>query len=247
MVRASLRGVTADPLVAAAVATALALASLVAASNGGGLDYRQVYVADVSTPVSLESFQCLKRGGGDIPVEMSSVIVRAWRSIGDADKNAPTTLWHALEADMLGMDVYMFPCVKCGNLTGQVESMLQSLNCTIFGRVWLDIEGAQYWHADRDENVKAINELGAAAKKLVGYNRVGVYSSHHSWTSIFPEGFVFPWADDMPLWYPHYDNKTTMDDFVVFGGWEKPVMKQFVPSVSTCGAVLDISVAYVGP
>ena len=42
-----------------------------------------------------------------------------------------------------------------------------------------------------------------------------------------------------PLWYAHYDKKESYGDFVAFGGWTKPGMKQYVGDTTVCGADVD--------
>ena len=37
-----------------------------------------------------------------------------------------------------------------------------------------------------------------------------------------------------PLWYAHWDLKQTFTDFVPFGGWTKPVMKQNSDNTTIC-------------
>lgn len=35
--------------------------------------------------------------------------------------------------------------------------------------------------------------------------------------------------------YAHYDNNPTFSDFVPFGGWSKPAIKQYVGDATLCG------------
>ncbi len=41
------------------------------------------------------------------------------------------------------------------------------------------------------------------------------------------------------LWYAHYDNVPSFSDFVAFGGWKTPHVKQFAGTTSLCGAGVD--------
>jgi hypothetical protein len=62
---------------------------------------------DVSTPVSVADFQCLKKTGGK-----EFVIVRVWRNrapAGQVDQNAVSTMENAWAAGMSQVDGYIFP------------------------------------------------------------------------------------------------------------------------------------------
>ena len=73
---------------------------------------------DVSTPVSKSDFTCLKNAGYDF------LIVRAYRSLGSPDPNAPDTIRNAHEAGIKNVDVYIFPCPKCSkSASDQVKEM----------------------------------------------------------------------------------------------------------------------------
>ena len=56
---------------------------------------------------------------------------------------------------------------------------------------------------------------------------VGVYTSQSQWTATM--GSSFSAGKNYPLWYPHYQipPQLNFDDFVSFGGWSKPYMKQY--------------------
>ena len=44
-----------------------------------------------------------------------------------------------------------------------------------------------------------------------------------------------PRFTDLPLWYAHYDNKQSFEDYQEFGGWRTPSIKQFKGTSSVCG------------
>ncbi len=69
---------------------------------------------DVSQSTSTKTFSCLKEKGYDF------AIVRAFRSVGLPDYNAPQTIRNAREANFTTVEAYMFPCPKCGNAQKQV-------------------------------------------------------------------------------------------------------------------------------
>ncbi len=59
------------------------------------------------------------------------------------------------------------------------------------------------------------------------------------WTSIFGTKTACPAAGAYGLWYAHYDNLPNFSDFSSFGGWSKPVMKQFAGDTTVCGLDVD--------
>ncbi len=81
------------------------------------------------------------------------------------------------------MDVYFFPCYKCGNAAGQVTSFLQKVNGARFGTVWLDIEGSQYWSSSHSSNINFINQLINALKAGTSH-AIGIYSSYYNWKAL---------------------------------------------------------------
>lgn len=79
-----------------------------------------------------------------------------------------------------------------------------------------DIEGTQYWHSSKSENVRFFNELvaGAHARGI----KLGVYCSHSQWEALLGN-YQFGYASSTPLWYAHYDGRPEFNDFHAFGGW----------------------------
>lgn len=101
--------------------------------------------------------------------------------------------------------------------------------------IWLDIEGAGYWHADKNRNREFFNGLIRGIKSA-GV-KVGVYSSTYQWGSIMGNDFTA--GSPYPLWYAHYDNTPNFNDFRPFGGWTKPAIKQYAGDHTLCGVGVD--------
>ena len=73
---------------------------------------------DVSSPVAKSAFSCLKGEGYDF------LIVRGYRSTGEPDPAAASTIANAKAAGIENIDVYMFPCPKCSKtIKDQVDEM----------------------------------------------------------------------------------------------------------------------------
>ena len=202
--------------------------------------YELVY--DVSTFVTGDQWQCLAT------YNCTGAIVRAWRSNGSLDPNAAATMQEASNV-LQSVDAYMFPCVKCGDYQGQVDSMLNDIEASTFNKVWLDVEGEQYWYDDPQLNLQIFELLIERLIARLGKDRVGVYCSPNSWSSLMGNLYT-PFSSMLPLWYPHYDGTPNFTDWSPvkrpMTGWDTraPAMKQYTPDLVQCGATVDISVKF---
>jgi hypothetical protein len=125
--------------------------------------------------------------------------------------------------------------------------------------IWMDIETNTSpgcgWSSDQSSNCRFIGELLDAA--TAAGRKAGVYASQcvwgcpraclhvltrarrYMWSSIPGSGCTS--AAKYPLWYAHYDFKQTFSDFVPFGGWTKPNVKQYSDRGSACGVSADLN------
>ena len=109
--------------------------------------------------------------------------------------------------------------------------------------IWLDIESNPSdgcdWSGDIDANCGFLDEL---VKAVRNNGRVpGIYASRHFWQVIFGSPDNCAWFYDIPLWYAHYDGEDNYNDWVPFGGWSRPAMKQYQGTSYLCGAGVDYS------
>jgi len=68
---------------------------------------------------------------------------------------------------------------------------------------------------------------------------VGVYTSKSQWDPIMG---AYSGGSRYPVWYAHYDNWASFDDFRAFGGWTKPSIKQYKGDTVLCNAGVDLNV-----
>jgi hypothetical protein len=95
--------------------------------------------------------------------------------------------------------VLSFPCHGCGDAEGQVKRAVAALHSAgaKIGRLWLDIEGTQYWGAQSSNRaffeglVKGCHAAGVA---------IGVYTSASQWNPIMGS---YSGGAAYPLWYAH--------------------------------------------
>jgi hypothetical protein len=110
-----------------------------------------IYGVDVSTTISASSASCFASNG------FAYVVPRAYMSIGSVDTQACTSLTNAYNAGIKTRDVYLFPCPTCSKSAAtQMSEMISYLNNNCkgawSGRVWLDIEGTEYWLGSASSN-----------------------------------------------------------------------------------------------
>jgi len=163
-------------------------------------------------------------------------VTRAYRSDNVFDS---TSIQNLIGAKSVGFyaDVYIFPCVPCGNPQGQINNMLDRLGNTPFGMVWLDIEVFQ-WSSNHQSNINFIEGMINAVVARIGEKRLGIYTNYYMWQSITG---LATFASYLPLWYAHYDDSPNYNDFRAFGGWTKPSIKQYKGTTDVCGTGVDLN------
>eukprot|EP01132_Coremiostelium_polycephalum_P007377 gene7377-9061_t len=186
---------------------------------------------DISQESTITNFQCLSENG------YKFAIIRCSRSNGLLDVNCPHSIYNAWAGGMQYVDIYIFPCYRCGDGYGQMQNMTSFVEGyeAKYGMVWIDIELPQYWSNDTELNRDFFNDMVKGGNDL-GL-KMGVYSSLSQWNRIF--GADFEGGSQFPLWYAHYDNQPNFNDFREFGGWTKPALKQYLGDVTVCGIGLD--------
>lgn len=204
--------------------------------SGGGGGGGGPYGIDISSSLSPSAASCMVNSnfGGLISP-------RGYQSLGNVDPLVCSSLQNAKAAGFKTRDVYIFP-----DPTGSKSARMQmtelvnhiSSNCkdAWSGRIWLDIEGSQYWKGDFAANKQFYQELYDSCAAL-GV-RCGVYSSYYMWQSIFGST-AYCYGQESPLWYAHYDGVAAFSDFTPFGCWSSPFAKQFRGDTSLCGMNVD--------
>lgn len=189
---------------------------------------------DISEPYDHKVFKCCKDKG------WSYVIVRSYCSFGGVDPNVKHSLAAAKLGGIATRDVYHFPC-KGKSASEQVHDDINNVGKENFSTLWFDIEtnpssGCE-WSGDHKDNCKFLGDMITAAKGL-GVT-TGVYASTYMWGSIMGDACHTGADHGAKLWYAHYDNSKSFSDFTPFGGWTKPVMKQYNDNVGMCDISAD--------
>jgi hypothetical protein len=154
-----------------------------------------------------------------------------------------TTINHAANSGIKGRDAYLFPCPQCSgskSAATQVGELVNYLNANCpnhwTGRIWLDIEGSQYWKGNYADNKNFYENLVDACKNKSP--KCGVYSSSSQWSAIFGST-SYSYGSGLPLWYAHYDGSASFSDFSSFGGWTSPHAKQYAGTTTVCSTGVD--------
>lgn len=81
-------------------------------------------------------WDCLRTQGVEF------VVVRCFRSVGVVDEWCTENVRRAWKAGLKSVDLYFFPCVKCGNASGQMAQLKAHIDKDKlnFGRIFLDVE-----------------------------------------------------------------------------------------------------------
>jgi GH25 family lysozyme M1 (1,4-beta-N-acetylmuramidase) len=183
---------------------------------------------DVSTLVSVSGYSCLKSSG------YTFAIPRGYQSSGNVDPNVVSNIKNARSGGMVNVDVYLFPCVPCGNPAGQATALVNAIKGQNYGMVWIDIE-TYAWSSNQAANQNFITAMVNQLKSLG--QTVGIYSSYYNWQSIV--GLGWTGCSSHPLWYAHYDNNPSFSDFTAFGGWKTPAIKQYAGDATVCSVGID--------
>jgi len=190
---------------------------------------------DVSTSVSSTHASCFASSS------ITYIIPRGYRSVGSVDTNVCTTLKNAKSAGISVRDVYLFPCPTCSaSASSQMSQLVTYLkaNCASSwsGRIWLDIEGTQYWTGSTSSNKAWYQKLVDSCSTYSV--TCGVYSSSSQWSALFGSK-TYSYGSSLKLWYAHYDNSASFSDFSAFGGWTSPHAKQYIGDTTLCSVGVD--------
>lgn len=187
---------------------------------------------DISQPYPASSFQCLRNNG------RTFAIIRCYQSNGRVDANCAQSVANAWAGGMSYVDLYMFPCPKCGNAANQVNQLHDYLTSKgiKYGQLWLDIEGSGYWLGNQASNRRFAVDLFNAANQVFGSRLGGIYCNRNGWESIFG-AWQTPYQ--YKLWWASWNGKPNYAGWAAFDGFNTPTIRQYVGDTNLCGMSVD--------
>ncbi|KAG2222908.1 hypothetical protein INT45_013539 [Circinella minor] len=205
----------------ASVATVLSFFSNIGVEAATGVD--------ASSLITTEQWACAKETGYENAIIRGYIEAWGQNPGGAVDKNVVENYKNAIAGGYTSVDLYIFPCTgrdTCKPPADQVQDVINLIdeNTMDIGTLWLDVEVDP--EADNFPSAEGARTALQEFKKALDNSgeKWGVYASKVQWTSI--TGSV-DWELDssVPLWYPHYDDVMSFDDFESFGGWTTPTIK----------------------
>ncbi len=110
-------------------------------------------------------------------------------------------------------------------LDGDVDARVRRADALLdgheIGRLWIDAEDTTSGLTPTD----VVAKLQTAINTAISLNhKTGIYTGSWWWKPYTNNSKAFRFY---PLWYAHYNDKATLDDYTPFGGWARPHMKQY--------------------
>lgn len=176
--------------------------------------------------IILKNFECLS-------ATFSWMSFRASDKIGKIDYTAFINLKRAIEMNVPRRYLYIEPCKDC--LEGkQIDDMCNAMSDIkikhpIF--IWIDPE-----HFPK-EKIKARDFLRslvfAIRRRSDCLSDFGILSNREDWNSIFGEDFQ-PYGDKELAWVSLDEDPDLMKGWIPFGGWKRPIEKNYNFGVKRC-------------
>lgn len=214
---------------------------------------------DLSVPTNTSTFKCLVN---DYHVEYA--MVRAYRSVGEVDENAPDSLRSAHRAGISALSAYLFPCIQtspysidnnisCPSAEMQVDQTIDLLAASnIFFKGYTGqnshklgpepLKLSVLWIDIEDESPSKYYDPNPSVNQQFMSDLVGYITSMNISVGIYSTKTY--WSNIManidgygqyPLWYPRYDGTDSMDFFEPFADFSECYIKQTGGDVGYCG------------
>lgn len=166
-----------------------------------------------------------------LTTSFESGLVRGYLSTGMVDPNLSSNL-KVLLAAKFNANIYMNPCVKCGNATGQVDAMFAAIEGKNipYSFVGIYVSGDQ-WGKDKSANNKFLHELIVAITSH--YTFAIIITDKYQWEKIIGEKIKDLLLCDMI--YVNVDRKDNCHNYEPFGGWDEALGKKYESGIKACG------------
>jgi len=101
----------------------------------------------------------------------------------------------------------------------------------------LQVEDWEWWpESECDKNLAWFTPLYKHAVSVLGAENVGIYTLGSMWQRITCGSTAF---SETPMWWASWNKVPSYANYVPFGGWAAPSMKQFTGNDHACDINLD--------
>ncbi len=169
----------------------------------------------------------------------SAVLVRGYLSTGMVDPNLKSNLNKMLAANF-DTNIYMNPCVKCGNPAGQADAMFAAIGTGMPEMATGIYVFGDQWGADKQANKEFILKL---VESVMTTHRsvVFIITNNYQWEKIVGESVSELRAT--VVMYVNIDHKQTCEDYDPIGCWNVAFAKKYESDKALCGH--KVGVMYV--
>ena len=184
-------------------------------------------------PLSEIAFGCLAQEG------YTWSIVRAYEistspAPGAVDTNATQTMINSAAAG-LPVDAYMVIC-RNSDAASQIDALFGGIDNSLFDYIWIKVEpnttpGCSWSGYTAADSCAFLNSAISQAQNYKAAHKIGIFSTPNIWNKFFGTSCNIG-GGQTKLWYADYttdgqvDSTTSYNDFVSFGGWSAPDLKQ---------------------
>jgi len=196
-------------------------------------------------PLTQTAFKCLAQnqltGSSNL-----FAIIRVYQVSGTPgiDPNAYQTLININTVTVAGgynIHTYMEIC-RGTDPTSQVTAVVNQISIDLYETIFIKVEpnttpGCSWEGYNKTDNCNFLTEAINAVNSL-NIGRSGVFSTAHIWESYFGNDCNSISTVTKYLWYANYNSSgqvnstSSFNDFVPFGGWKSPDLKQVGGSIT---------------
>lgn len=136
-----------------------------------------------------------------------------YKSTGKINQYLDQMVTRAQQAGHTKFSYYIFPHVRADPAQTIKDSRAAIKTDTNFPefRVWLDVEGKQYWFNDIHQNCDYLTRLYNSCAATFGAAHCGIYANPSQWQAIFGSVNNCPNFSKAPLWWARYDYRDGAD------------------------------------
>ena len=171
--------------------------------------------------------------------------IRAFLSSGVVDKNARNTIVATKEYIpnrrlVINPTMKLEPDVIINKVCGEVIKGLDEKF-----HVYISVYNDKTWSTDAAKNRQFIEGMRNQMINLPNcYKTINIITRKFDWEAVFGEDY-YEFAQRVLVWDKTSGKECSRDDFVPFGGWQKPDGVMFNHNVQVCENTVDVSCLFM--